>query len=266
MDKQLTDVELREVEIGLLNRIHNICKENDIEYFLAGGTLLGAVRHKGYIPWDDDIDIYMKREEFSKFDDYFRKNKFDDIEFHSYALNNDCPHAYSRLCDTRTILVFENLSGICEGVYVDIFPIDNIPSNPIRVKIFAHTIKILGLMRWKSLSVQHIRARNKYRDPFKYLLYKLSHMLGTKRIVKMINKRVQKYNKMKTEYCSSNTIFPIKLSKAVFESIIEVPFEGRMYNAPVGMHEYLTAHYGDYMELPSEKERVTQHVFKAYWK
>ena len=129
MDKELSLDEVRSIQLEILEYIDYVCKENKIEYWLDGGTLIGAVRHGGYIPWDDDIDIIIRRKDYDRalqlFDEY--SNRFKVL---SHKKTDGYYYAFGKVIDTNTRLVEKGIKPINEmGVYVDIFPLDYIPSN-----------------------------------------------------------------------------------------------------------------------------------------
>ena len=122
--RRITDIqELRGVQLGILDDIHAFCVDNGIRYFLACGTLIGAVRHKGYIPWDDDIDLYMPRDDYERF-----INEFKSVSGNCRVLDpkkeKHYYYTYAKVVDKRTLLVEPEADGYRIGVYVDVFPVD----------------------------------------------------------------------------------------------------------------------------------------------
>lgn len=120
--KELTLDEMKAVELGILKKFDSICKENGLEYSLAYGTMLGAIRHKGFIPWDDDIDVFMKREDYEK----LLKLKYDDGDFEikSYRYSKNYYFLYSKMVDKRTYICEDWRAEKDMGLFVDIFPLD----------------------------------------------------------------------------------------------------------------------------------------------
>ena len=127
--RRITDIqELRGVQLGILDDIHAFCVDNGIRYFLACGTLIGAVRHKGYIPWDDDIDLYMPRDDYERF-----INEFKSVSGNCRVLDpkkeKHYYYTYAKVVDKRTLLVEPEADGYRIGVYVDVFPVDYVTDN-----------------------------------------------------------------------------------------------------------------------------------------
>ena len=123
MKRKVTLEEMRDLQLAMMDKIHEFCVERGIRYSLGGGTLLGAVRHKGYIPWDDDIDIMLPRPDYERF-----LKEFDGVypNFKVLHLNNDrtYPYLFAKVYDSRTLLVECRATM---GVYIDVFPIDGLP-------------------------------------------------------------------------------------------------------------------------------------------
>lgn len=123
MKKEITMEELRAIQLDILDKIHAFCTEHGIRYSLGGGTLLGAVRHKGYIPWDDDIDIMLPRPDYERFLKEF-DGKYAELNLQHYGNDNTCCIPFAKVYDNRTVLI-EKLQK--SGIYIDVFPIDGLP-------------------------------------------------------------------------------------------------------------------------------------------
>lgn len=265
---QLGEDEQKCIQIKILKEVANYCYNNKIRYYLGYGTLLGAVRHKGYIPWDDDIDIVMPRPDYKKFIHNFNKNH---ENFHVYDVENnpDYPWPYAKVSYNKTIsiettdLVFNQL-----GVNIDVFPIDGLPDDKNKQEKLVKEIKwYLNLLNIKSISLNANRKfyKNAILVIGKFLLLFINYR---KIIEKIINKaKYFKYDGSKYVAClvwgyGEKEILP----KKVFESQVKMKFENIEFYVPVGYHEYLTHLYGDYMQLPPEGKRVTHHSCKTYYK
>ena len=125
--ERMSKEELRKTQIGILDYFTNICEENGINYFLTYGTLLGAIRHKGYIPWDDDIDVAMLREDYDKLIDVFNTNNNSRYRFSCVENDPLCMYPFGKIIDENTILYERGEQGIEIGVYIDVFVYDNAP-------------------------------------------------------------------------------------------------------------------------------------------
>ena len=152
--------ELKQLQIEILKAIHSFCEEYHIKYSLACGTMLGAVRHKGYIPWDDDIDIYLLRDDYNKLVKLFPNVYHEHYELISIERNKIWSRPYAKAFDNRTLL-FENINDSSSiGINIDIYPIDDVPDvksewsryNSIRRFFQKHfLVKIIKLERRRSL-------------------------------------------------------------------------------------------------------------------
>lgn len=273
--KEISQQEIRPCLLGILEFIDKVCKDNNIRYFLSGGTLLGAARHKGFIPWDDDIDIMMLRDDYNRLFEVCPKDS-------RYALLNckntpHFPYAYGKAIDKKTIKIEPvRKSSQLIGLDVDIFPIDSLPDDDDETEKFY--LEIAKMSRRLSLqlssygkgaSLSRTIARN-----IRLFLLRISEKIGITSVDKCTNKfdiLAQKYNQSQTLYCGVTSIshYGIKEKnlKSNYENSVKVTFEGKSYPAPKGYCDYLAQLYGkDYMELPPIEQRQTHHHYKAYWK
>lgn len=253
--------------MDILSAIHKFCEERGIRYSMACGTLLGAARHKGYIPWDDDIDIYLPR------DDYDRLiQTFPDVYEGKYKLkclerDNKWDRPYGKAIDLRTEY-WEYSTTIPLGVNIDIFPIDDVPDSDSEWILYNKIRKLLQdiyALRFVRLSSNRAFGKN----CVIVLNRVLSCFLSKRRIAKIIDRYSKRYNGKSYSRCFENIqgIFQKKpFQKKLFESLIELPFEDRKYKGFADFDSYLTAGFGDWRKLPPEEKRITHHAFKAYWK
>ena len=258
--RQITDIkELRNLQMGILDHIHQFCESHRITYFLSSGSLIGAVRHKGYIPWDDDLDIYMPRSEYEKF-----VQAYHDTTGVYRILNpkkeSHYFYTFAKVVDQRTLMVEDETQGYEIGVYVDVFPVDYVPEDmKQREKVFRRK-RLLYKIRRSKLSQQ-----NPYKSALAYWCYRLLPVT-----VNQLNRWIENLivRKGPTQMVCNMTeagpglthCFPA----ACMDSVTDIAFEDRIYKTMVGYKKYLECTYGDYMTLPPEDQRVTHH-FKAYW-
>lgn len=255
---------LHQTEIEILDEFVRICKKYELKYFLYGGTLLGAVRHKGFIPWDDDIDIVMPREDYEKFGEYCKTELNDKYFYQTFATDEGYPMLFAkiRLNNTYVREVKWDNKKIHKGIYIDILPLDLFPKNgKFKEKILLEKFNVLNsaCQVGKCLS-NHIISKILYRW---YMLF--PNIVLQRKRDKLIRNVCKNEN---TEWiCSFGSHYrPIRkrvLKKEWFEDAgLEMEFEGKMYAVPKGWKEYLIHLFGnDYMKLPPEEERINHFNF-----
>ena len=260
--RKLTLDEYKVVVRDVLFRIDDICRENGLVYYLQAGTLLGAVRHGGYIPWDDDIDIAMFRP------DYDRLAQI--IQAGDYGLNflriEECPdtiYAFGKVCDTSTTLTEKNFrTPKGYGAFVDVFPLDYAPDDPreqerLRVK-FERELKLIT----HSARTGYERAGNSLKNAERCLAFWAAKPFNTQKLIRKLNKELMEAAPGPTSYAGVlwERNYPVEdLGKP---SLVE--FEGRMLMAPANPAAVLAALFGDYMQLPPVEERLCRHQLECY--
>lgn len=262
---ELFEIKKRECEI--LDFIDDICKKNNIQYFLSAGTAIGAVRHKGFIPWDDDIDIFMTRENYQKFLNITLKNKH--YRFVTLSLQSEKTYYYPfiKVVDNETTLdeiLFKKINGM--GVWVDIFPLDYYDDKS-NYKNIAHRLNRKNLLsRYSHFEKTNGFFRNiikfilyffyfKYKNPRKYAekLEKLALSCHKTEMLTIYN----------TPVCSEyKDVYPVSW----FSETIMCDFENKKYPISKDYDKILTKRYGEYMKLPSLEEQKSNHEIRAYLK
>lgn len=265
--------ELKALQVEMLVCVDQFCKKNNIRYFIGYGTLLGAIRHKGYIPWDEDIDIGMPRPDY----DLFLRNfngTYENLFVNAPELDWEYFEPYANVYDNRTILYEEENShhGIEVGVKIDVFPLDGVPEDITEYRIHRKKLRNLNSIRgskkekfWAHF-IKTLRTRKGVRAFLKRFLRPFTSYAE---IQKEIRSLAVKYNWDSSTYVDKITFQNLpetRLPRKVYEDYIEVPFEGHMFKSPANYDLHLKSIYGDYMKLPPVEERVFQHGFKAYWK
>ncbi|GMB10587.1 MAG: 2-C-methyl-D-erythritol 4-phosphate cytidylyltransferase [Candidatus Improbicoccus devescovinae] len=260
---QIRQLQLKSLEIFIF--FSNFCDKNNLKFFVCGGCCIGAIRNHGFIPWDDDMDIFMLREDYEKFKKIFTKNNKNKKYFCLLPLNNyekNINHSFVKIIDTTTTIVKQNNSG-CEettGVELDIFPLDGCPSSHIKRKI-----QILYALFYCLYSSEVIPE--KYGKLVKILcIIFLKLVPGRKNKQKLclfFEKNMSKY-KIKecnyiTELCAGPKYMMNKYPKKIFESNILKKFENILVPLPVGYDQYLKIVFGNYMELPQKKDQTPHH-------
>ena len=268
--KEIDIAELKKIQLDILVKVHEFCAENNIDYYLGYGTLIGAIRHKGYIPWDDDIDIGMPRPSYDKFIKLFN-GKIDNLYVISPELNWNYYAPYANICDNRTVLDEATTShrGIEVGVKIDVYPIDGVPEDEQEYLICKNNVKrwnrILTLKRDKVWFVRNSRFVIKilhFAEKFIYLFVPYSY------IQKQIHNQAISHKFENSKYVDEFVFGPknTRIEREVFESYIDVEFEGYMLKTVKEYDKFLRLGYGDYMKLPPINKQVSHHNFHAYWK
>lgn len=270
----LTQKESREIQMSMLKEIDSFCRTNGITYYLAFGTLLGAVRHQGFIPWDDDIDIMMPRKDYERFEQAFSSVK--NYRFLTKNNTENFPYPFGKVIDTRTVKK-EPLRTRYQviGLDIDVFPIDNYPNESEEAKRWCQKISSTQKTLYKTF-VPYSKGRTIFRTIVKNTITAFFHLIddlgicSVKRLVSKIDAVSQQYNSLETKYCGIAVISTYgerkRNRKEIYASSVDVPFEGSLFSAPIGYDEYLTDTYGDYMQLPPIEKRKTHHLNMVYWK
>lgn len=260
--------ELKVLQMDVLTAIDKFCVENGITYSLAGGTLLGAIRHKGYIPWDDDIDIYLYRDDYNKLISTFPEVYEGHYKIASLERDKDWVRPYANAYDDRTIFVEDSTEKKQIGVKIDVYPIDCVPDDEDEWRKYDKPRRRMQFVKAiRSLKCERNRGFGK--NLIIILVKVCTFFISQRRFAEYLDRLAQKYNKDNTNYVFSNAqglYVKKRFLKNVFDEVIELPFEDRMFKGFADADSYLRNSYGDYMQLPPEEKRVSHHDFVAYWK
>lgn len=246
---RLTTDECKKISLDILIDVANFCEKNKITYFLACGTLLGAIRHKGYIPWDDDIDIMMPRPDYNRFiNEYNGKYRI--------SKPNEGRFYYTKVYDNNTVKYEEDVDKKKYkpiGVDIDIFPLDGIVNDKkIIEKLYRKACFLEMILR---LSNQPIFYR---KNPLKAIPRIVARMIGSRKIIKLIEKNAQTYDYDTSSYVirmrRSTNGFTGAHKKEIYDKTY-AEFENHTFAIPKGYDEWLKTFYGDYMKLPQENDR-----------
>ena len=260
--------EIKPLLLDILLHIDSFCKKHGIRYYLSGGTALGAVRHHGFIPWDDDIDIMMFRDDYERFLTLYKDSDQGEYTLHSFGDNKRYLFPYAKIDNSQTLLIEDLNQPSPFGINIDIFPIDNLPDSIERQKHIYHKAGFLKAV----LSLKQIKI-NKSRKPAKNILLACGRFLllpfSTYSIVKSLATLHRSFPCPESSYCGV-VVWGYGMSevneKKVFSGVLLTSFEGHQFPIPVGYDTYLHSLYGNYMELPPLEKRKTHHSSVAYWK
>lgn len=258
--------EIQEKCFGILQEIDRVCKCAGLTYYMYSGTLLGAVRHKGFIPWDDDIDLVMMRDQYEKFPDACRKYLNHD-KFVLQTIYSDpfASNGWMKLHDKNTAFISGiRREGAMEGINVDIFPVDNVPDSNFVMRFRAKIIN------WVNFIYQYRFLSHKRNASFKMRVFQSVISLippwNEQHFKEAYDRYIQRYNKYPTKRVVyfSNAKYMLKVvPRSCFDYAVNLPFEKGSFPAPVDWRKVLETRYGaDYMTPPPEAQRISQHGAK----
>jgi len=251
MIRKLSLDEIKQIQVEMLVDFDAFCRKNNITYYLAYGTLLGAVRHKGYIPWDDDVDVMVPRPEVERLKKLYTSSNYKIIDTDNDP-NYEFP--YPRLVATKTFQK-KGIIARTHGVFIDIYTIDACPVNGLALSEYRKKIEEIRKKRW-----MWIRLRNKL---YKYI--PINRFPFVKKYT-LAHRNIY----MSVPYDSSDVVHAcysshIPLQKKWLSSKVEVEFENHLFYAPAQWDEVLTNFYGNYMQLPPIDHRRPYHNTDTYY-
>ena len=250
---------LQKLELMILKDFIKICEYNNIEYFMCGGSLLGTIRHEGFIPWDDDIDIIMFRSEYEKFVEIYEKNPLDKYELLTPENTPDYFLLFSKLVlkSTKFEEWWDSQVSFDLGIFLDIFILNDAPNNKIMKKIHVFRTRLLSRM----ISISTLKFVN-YPTITQIVVNSLHYIFKSLRITPTYLKKktirlLKKYSQKDTKYVFdvAATAYPPLFLKEDYSPAKKAKFEDIMVNIPNNYDKILTTTYGDYMKLPPKEER-----------
>lgn len=274
MDNALSMQQIQQESLKILDVISQLCDRLGLRYYLAYGTLIGAIRHQGFIPWDDDIDIMMPREDYHALLNYLQEHQEEIAPLKAFSNYNcpDYPYMIARVSNTDYVLDVHNEKPYGLGLFIDIYPMDgmgNTEEEFTALKTKASRYSSLCFLSTR-LRCEKGNTKSKLKRLIKFPAFLFAKLYGKKRCMRKLESMARKCSYDKSQYVGClvwgsdgvKGVFP----KDWFETTAEVSFEGRTFHAPVGYDQVLRRLYGDYMQLPPEEDRIAHHFYQAYHK
>ncbi len=255
---------LQKIEIEMLIEFDRICKKYNLKYVLAGGSCIGAIRHNGFIPWDDDIDIHMYRKDYKKFIEIQKKELDNKYYFQSFETDEDFASPFGKIRRKNSIYAewISNIDKNKQGIWIDIFPCDNISNNEIIMKYYFIKVFILKMMYSNKLGNQSF-SDSKIKNFILKLIKWASFFISTNKCKKKLYKNMTKFNNQKTNkiicYGGRYLLREI-LPNNYIENRILHKFEEYEFYITKNYDNYLSFVYGNYMELPPKEKRCSEHL------
>ncbi len=262
MNKEIDVNELKQIQLDILKFVDAFCKEHSLKYFLAYGTLLGAVRHKGYIPWDDDIDILMFRDDYEKLVTTMKDSRY---KVFATEVNSKYPYPFAKIGDTTTYFEEEIKDAIDTGVNIDVFPLDYLPEDKVK-----SIIKKRNFLQsvWTLKRLPRLQRRGFLKNAVLGIAQFLLSPISISYIVRELEKNAKKYNLKDSSVCG-NIAFggnPDIYPTIDFSHCVDLLFENTLLPCPENFSHVLEIMYGDYMKLPPLEKQISHHHFTAHWK
>lgn len=264
--RELSLQETKEIELGVLKELDSFCKANHIRYFISHGTLLGAIRYKGFIPWDDDIDVLIPREDYNRLVATYRDN--DRYRLYSHDKDPGFLFTYAKLCDITTRKVEPgHRTEVALGLDVDLFPLDAWADDLEEAKKESKYIQ-KNLFRLGLTKLDKPDSINPMKRFVKGVMMRWYKLRGSEHYLQNVIRESVKDNRHAHKYLG-NKAWNVYREKDIipaeaFSSAVDIEFEGEKFPTMVGYDTFLSSLYGDYLPEPPKEKQKTHHSFKAY--
>lgn len=272
-DKKFRELQL--VQVKILDEIHKVCVKNNLTYYMWGGTALGAIRHKGFIPWDVDIDVIMPRSDYDKFIEIANKDLDSRYECQTYKNQKHftSPHILVTLKNSSITFPSDLINKtICRsGIYVDILPLDQVSTDKNERKKHERDIRIIKKIKYYK-SARVFSSNNKLEIFIKWIIRNILSLISWQTLNQMQQKVCMRFNNLSDtglvcSTCSHYKYDKVCMPRKIFGTPKLYDFEGRQYYGPEHITDCLTHLYGDYMKLPplNIQEEMRNSVVDATW-
>lgn len=274
MKKEISLKEMQNIELGILKYIKSVCEQNGLRYYLAYGTLIGAIRHQGFIPWDDDVDIMMPREDYNRFIEITNKNPDKIYKLMSYETCDEFTSFLPKVIDTRTTLIqnYGFIEKINLGVYVDIFVLDGIGNTYNEaVKNYKRIFNCFKKWLYCDTKMFTPNSKNYIKDILRFIRNSPYKFRSIRHYLDKLLESVKKINYDDSLYVCTTCLMYKDMKKCILlKSDIEkgnnTLFVNEYFTIPKNYDNLLKQHYGDYLKLPPESKRISNHNYEVFWK
>jgi len=260
--------DVQKVQLKILIEFDRICRKNNIKYQLFAGTLLGAIRHKGFIPWDDDIDVCLLRSDYERFIECCKIDLKSNYFLQYYDSDEKAILQFAKIRKNNTIFTNKTYqdTGMHNGIYIDVFPLDSVKPDSFKGKLQPKLFNLLYIISSSRMKNRAIYAKNRLNRAIRLMFYYILKIIPKKSIDKLIQKTLCMFENENTEYvnhltngASKQELEKYLRKKSTFYNIEYAEFEGHMLPIPENYHDVLTRNYGSYMKLPPEEKRYPNH-------
>lgn len=263
--RQIDLSEYKSIIVEILRKIDRICRNNGLKYSLAYGTLIGAVRHDGFIPWDDDADIVLIREDYIRLREIINQGDFG-IRFIDTTTDYNTIYPFGKICDVRTHLKEKNFRQISNyGAFVDVFPLDYLPNDEKQRKAFCSRYRRQMIMITHSTRTGYEKTDSIIKNLKRGFAFQMGKLFDASKMIRKMDMEFVRRDTNPTDYVGipwawGGLFYP----KIYFTDLVEHVFEGYSFLIPREYDAVLKSRYGDYMKLPPEKERVSLHQLECF--